>query len=665
MDVKPLNPSTVCLLSKYQVVSPWDGVKELVKNSVEAGATNVAVRVDLDPGNLRLQVVDDGEGVGGGDMAVIARQAWSSKLTGRGQALARIRRVAAKMTISSRNLAGKTLTVHFEKGRRKESSTQTAERKCLGTTVTISGFLWNMKVRRKLVRETSALSTIKRGLLSFAFLHPSVKFSLRNDTRGKSALILSSGRGDTAAEVFRNTFGDVAAAPTPFCRESRDQSWAVRGFVVEESHHNSSAQFVCVNGEPILEPDIFKLVNNAVKKFIKSQNKELLLNHTIFALLISLSDVSKLRKVVEECFCDSSKNRPTAGVAAVPSVLRLAHNMDLLEEFEGIEPLECTGDFMDFEKNEAFKHLIFTPCKAAGRISLPAYMNNEEKTYSDSEIHGNHEMFSYDNWENPHFECYNADAALFPSLTRKQSLGRQQMKLTKNDIDPNSVICQVDNKYIVSTSAGPGDCCLLMWDQHAVHERINLECLLRDWSSPHPLPAPVSAQLPSAAEVSVLASESAAAQCWRWGLGWAATEDPRTVVLTDVPSCLRDLGAELLADICTRVFMEVVELASTVGGAGGGACYPATPREIHKYLATAACRYVNYHLKFMNLHPLHYIDSMFQGFHHVRAAAGRGHMSGAAAGPGRVRRAVAVRARAAVSARDVQPRHRAAQLNSR
>ena len=54
----------------------------------------------------------DGEGVGGGDMAVIARQAWSSKLTGRGQALARIRRVAAKMTISSRNLAGKTLTVH-------------------------------------------------------------------------------------------------------------------------------------------------------------------------------------------------------------------------------------------------------------------------------------------------------------------------------------------------------------------------------------------------------------------------------------------------------------------------------------------------------------------------------------------------------------------------
>ena len=56
---------------------------------------------------------------------------------------------------------------------------------------------------------------------------------------------------------------------------------------------------------------------------------------------------------------------------------------------------------------------------------------------------------------------------------------------------------------------------------------------------------------------------------------------------------------------------------------------------------------------------------MLQGFHHVRAAAGRGHVSGAAAGPGRVRRAVAVRARAAVSARDVQPRHRAAQHSSR
>ena len=43
----------------------------------------------------------------------------------------------------------------------------------------------NSQVRRNLVREAPAVSTIKRGLLSYALLHPAIKFSLRNDTNLK------------------------------------------------------------------------------------------------------------------------------------------------------------------------------------------------------------------------------------------------------------------------------------------------------------------------------------------------------------------------------------------------------------------------------------------------------------------------------------------------
>ena len=43
----------------------------------------------------------------------------------------------------------------------------------------------NSQVRRSLVREAAAVSTIKRGLLGYALLHPAVKFSLRNDTNLK------------------------------------------------------------------------------------------------------------------------------------------------------------------------------------------------------------------------------------------------------------------------------------------------------------------------------------------------------------------------------------------------------------------------------------------------------------------------------------------------
>ena len=63
MSVKRLDANTVCLLKKDKVLSPWDCVKELVRNSIESQAANIAVRVDLDLNNLRIQVLDDGLGV--------------------------------------------------------------------------------------------------------------------------------------------------------------------------------------------------------------------------------------------------------------------------------------------------------------------------------------------------------------------------------------------------------------------------------------------------------------------------------------------------------------------------------------------------------------------------------------------------------------------------
>ena len=61
--VKRLDAHTVCHVRVDKVLSPWDCVKELVKNSLQAQAANIAVRVDLDLNNIRLQVLDDGLGV--------------------------------------------------------------------------------------------------------------------------------------------------------------------------------------------------------------------------------------------------------------------------------------------------------------------------------------------------------------------------------------------------------------------------------------------------------------------------------------------------------------------------------------------------------------------------------------------------------------------------
>ena len=81
------------------LTTPWQCVDSLVRNSLEAGASSVAVRLDLAPNNLRLQVVDDGRGLARRDLGVLAKLHWAAA-GGRGRSLAALRRVSRHLTVS-------------------------------------------------------------------------------------------------------------------------------------------------------------------------------------------------------------------------------------------------------------------------------------------------------------------------------------------------------------------------------------------------------------------------------------------------------------------------------------------------------------------------------------------------------------------------------------
>ena len=60
-------------------------MKELVCNSVDAGADSVAVRLDLDIRSIRIQVLDDGSGIDRDGMVVVGRQFWWRTGFGQGE----------------------------------------------------------------------------------------------------------------------------------------------------------------------------------------------------------------------------------------------------------------------------------------------------------------------------------------------------------------------------------------------------------------------------------------------------------------------------------------------------------------------------------------------------------------------------------------------------
>ena len=404
-------------------------------------------------------------------------------------------------------------------------------------------------------------------------------------------MILNTERGQSLVDIFMRNVGfknGLSETTSSNLIQWSNKNATVDGFYLEHSHHNSSLQFLCINGEPILDHEEIKMTNNSVKKMIKYKNKEVIIRNTIFVLLVTVKNESKFHQVIEECFSSFTRNCQVVGnseSSSFATVSTLAYS----EEFDGIKPLECTstadGSQMCFENNEPFNQMMFTPCKSSGRIGAPAIPTGPGPLNTSHDISkAVNEIIFHDDWDNPNFYIFNnADNGPFPSMNAKQFKAKDEIKLTKSDIVPESVICQVDNKYILSrTGASSSGDLLLAWDQHAVHERINLEFLLLDCLAPHSLAAPLSVQL-SVYELAVISSVSE--QVTRWGLGLALTEDPETVIVTEVPGGARDLGPEMTVDLVTHILEELTELATVVHGV-----FPTVPRALFNLLASKACR---------------------------------------------------------------------------
>ncbi len=295
--IRRLSEGTVNRIAAGEVVErPASVVKELVENSVDAGATNIDVLIQ-DGGRTLITVTDNGSGMSGEDLLLAVERHATSKLkiseSGeddlhdiasfgfRGEALPSIGSVS-RMTLASRKQGEDPWGLSILGGKKSQLEPVAAQK---GTRVEIRDLFFATPARLKFLKsdraETTAVVDVMRRL---AMAHPEIGFSLRSGTRQVMNLEAEAGdffdiRLARLAAIMGRDFGENA-----FKVEATREGISLSGFAALPTFNrgNAQMQFLFVNGRPVRDKLLVGAVRGAYMDFLARDR------HPVLALFVDL-----------------------------------------------------------------------------------------------------------------------------------------------------------------------------------------------------------------------------------------------------------------------------------------------------------------------------------------------------------------------------------------
>jgi len=253
------------------VESPASAIKELVENSLDAGATCVTVEI-RDGGISYLRVTDNGKGIPARDVRLAFERHATSKIRKsddlfdlrtlgfRGEALASIAAVS-KVVLTTRRAGEDTGTRVINEGGIIKSIQEAASPQ--GTTIVARELFFNTPVRLKFLKKpVTEAGKVAEMISRLILAHPEIAFRLiHNDKQ----IYSSPGNGDLRSAVFALYGRDVASAMTPVKSEG---AVAVKGLVGVGLHarSNRARQTFIVNGRTIRSPLLTQALEDACRE---------------------------------------------------------------------------------------------------------------------------------------------------------------------------------------------------------------------------------------------------------------------------------------------------------------------------------------------------------------------------------------------------------------
>ena len=285
--IRVLDESLIGKIAAGEVVErPASVVKELVENSIDAGAAKIRVEIKAG-GKQSIVVTDDGSGMNREDIALCVRRHATSKMASvadlfciqtlgfRGEALASIGAVA-HLAIESRakeDEAGTRLVV--EGGIEREMHSIGRAR---GTTIVVKNLFFNTPARRKFLRSVDAEARhVTQIIIHLAAGYPTLGFELEHQDRQVLNYTPAS-RRERAAELL----GISVAKLLDLAHE--EEGLKIEGVLAGPEHcgRSKGKQYLIVQGRPISS----RLMASAIQRCFEGLLPEG--RHPVFMLWIDM-----------------------------------------------------------------------------------------------------------------------------------------------------------------------------------------------------------------------------------------------------------------------------------------------------------------------------------------------------------------------------------------
>ena len=270
MPIQQLPPHVAAQIAAGEVIErPASVVKELVENSLDAGATSIVVSI-REGGVAEIRVTDDGCGIAPDELDLAFRHHATSKLATvedlntvstlgfRGEALPSVAAVARVVCTTRPPDSEAGARIEFRHG---ACVGQRHDGCPPGTSVQVADLFGNLPARRKFLRSAPAeASRIQEVVTRYGLAHPEVRFTLSVD--GREAITTpGSGR---LQDVILSIYGaEVAGRMLPVSLADGDV--AVDGYTgaPELNRRNRSYTTLLVNRRWVYDRSIYYAIEQA------------------------------------------------------------------------------------------------------------------------------------------------------------------------------------------------------------------------------------------------------------------------------------------------------------------------------------------------------------------------------------------------------------------